>query len=88
MGGVARGRHALELLAAGASDVAVGTSLFANPGAATRIRGELEAELAALGFATPDNAVGVAHASADATLDPKSRVDPRKSLHIGANMAG
>ena len=88
MGGVARGRHALELLAAGASDVAVGTALFADPGAATRIRGELEAEVAALGFASPDNAVGVAHGSADATLDPRSRVNPKKSLHIGANMAG
>jgi dihydroorotate dehydrogenase (NAD+) catalytic subunit len=88
MGGVARGRHALELLAAGASNVAVGTALFADPGAATRIRVELEAEVAALGFASPDNAVGVAHGSADATLDPRSRVNPKKSLHIGANMAG
>jgi len=88
MGGVTRGRHALELLAAGASDVAIGTALFADPGAATRIRGELEAEVAALGFASPDNAVGVAHASTDATLDPRSRVRPQKSLHIRANMAG
>jgi dihydroorotate dehydrogenase len=85
---VAHGRHALELLAAGASDVAVGTALFADPGAASRIRSELEAELAALGFASPDNAIGVAHAGPDATLDPRSRVDPKKSLHIGANMAG
>ena len=88
MGGVARGRHALELLAAGASDVAVGTALFADPGAATRIRGELEAEVAALGFVSPDNAVGVAHAATDPTLDPRSRVSRTKSLHIGANMAG
>jgi dihydroorotate dehydrogenase (NAD+) catalytic subunit len=73
MGGVARGRHALELLAAGANDVAVGTALFADPGAATRIRSELEAELAALGFASPDNAVGVAHASG--RLDPRPEVE-------------
>jgi dihydroorotate dehydrogenase (NAD+) catalytic subunit len=73
MGGVARGRHALELLAAGANDVAVGTALFADPGAATRIRSELEAELAALGFASPDNAVGVAHASG--RLDPQPEVE-------------
>ena len=84
----ARGRHALELLAAGASDVALGTVLFADPGAPTRIRDELEAEVAALGFASPDNVVGVAHASADSTLDPRSRVGAKKSLHIGANMAG
>jgi dihydroorotate dehydrogenase (NAD+) catalytic subunit len=88
MGGVARGRHALELLAAGASDVAVGTALFADPGAVTRIRGELEAELAALGFAKPDNAVGVAHATGEATLDPRSRVSAGKSLHIGAKLSG
>jgi dihydroorotate dehydrogenase (NAD+) catalytic subunit len=88
MGGVACGRHALELLAAGASDVAVGTALFADPAAASRIRSELEAELAALGFVSPDNAIGVAHAGYDATLDPRSRVDPKKSLHIGAKMAG
>ena len=65
-----------------------GTALFADPGAATRIRGELEAEVAALGFVSPDNAVGVAHAATDATLDPRSRVSSKKSLHIGANMAG
>jgi dihydroorotate dehydrogenase (NAD+) catalytic subunit len=88
MGGVARGRHVLELLAAGASDVAVGTALFADPGAAARIRAELEAEVAALGFANADNAVGVAHASADSTLDPRSRLEPKKSLHIEANLSG
>jgi dihydroorotate dehydrogenase (NAD+) catalytic subunit len=88
MGGVARGRHALELLAAGAGDVAIGTALFADPGAGLRIRGELQAELAALGFVKPDNAVGVAHASGDATLDPRSRVSVEKALHIGAKLSG
>jgi dihydroorotate dehydrogenase (NAD+) catalytic subunit len=88
MGGVARGRHALELLAVGSSDVAVGTALFADPGAAARIRAELEAEVAALGFANADNAVGVAHASADSTLDPRSRLERKKSLHIEANLSG
>ena len=77
MGGVSRGRHALELLAAGANDVAVGTALFADPGAATRIRSELEAELAALGFASPDNAVGVAHASG--RVDPRPKVEAESS---------
>ena len=83
-----RQRTRSSSLAAGASDVAVGTALFADPGAPTRIRAELEAEVAALGFASPDNVVGVAHASADSTLDPRSRVGAKKSLHIGANMAG
>jgi dihydroorotate dehydrogenase (NAD+) catalytic subunit len=88
MGGVATGRHALELLAAGASDVAVGTALFADPGAAGRIREELEAESAALGFVNVDNAVGAAHGSAEATLDPGSRVLSEKTLHMGLNKAG
>jgi len=88
MGGVANGRHALELLAAGAADVAVGTALFSDPGAATRIRSELEAELAALGFAHPDNAVGAAHAADEATLDPRSRLKAKKPLHTGLNLSG
>jgi dihydroorotate dehydrogenase (NAD+) catalytic subunit len=92
MGGVATGRHVLELLAAGASDVALGTVLFADPGAPGRIRAELEGELAALGFANPDNAVGLAHVDELSTLDSKSRLDlsgdPEKSLHRGVNVAG
>lgn len=53
MGGVASGRDALELVAAGASAVALGTVLFADPLAPGRIRAELEAEAAALGFVGP-----------------------------------
>jgi dihydroorotate dehydrogenase (NAD+) catalytic subunit len=49
MGGVSCGRDALELVAAGASAVALGTVLFADPLAPGRIRGELEREVAALG---------------------------------------
>jgi dihydroorotate dehydrogenase (NAD+) catalytic subunit len=82
MGGVASGRHALELLAAGAHDVAVGTALFSDPDAVARIRSELDAELAALGFVNADNAVGVAHAPPDSTLDPGSRLLAEKPLHI------
>ena len=83
MGGVASGRDAIELLAAGANDVAIGTVLFADPGAPTRIRGELETELAARGFVDPDNAIAAAHASEPATLDQESRVTRRKTLHMG-----
>lgn len=43
VGGVACGRDALELAAAGAAAVAVGTALFSDPGAAARIRAELAA---------------------------------------------
>ena len=88
MGGVATGRHVLELLAAGARDVALGTVLFADPGAPGRIRAELEGELAALGFANPDNVVGLAHSADRSTLDSKSRVDAEKDLHTGLNVAG
>jgi dihydroorotate dehydrogenase (NAD+) catalytic subunit len=88
MGGVAGGRHALELLAAGATDVAVGTALFADPGAVARIRAELEAESTALGFVNVDNAVGAAHGGTGTTLDPGSRVLSEKALHIELNKAG
>jgi dihydroorotate dehydrogenase (NAD+) catalytic subunit len=88
MGGVATGRDALELLAAGASDVAVGTALFADPDAAHRIRAELAGELSNRGFAGPDNAVGAAHRAVAATLDQPSRVTAEKRLHIRVNMAG
>jgi dihydroorotate dehydrogenase (NAD+) catalytic subunit len=88
MGGVTSGRDVLELLAVGASDVALGTRLFVDPGSPARIRAELEAELAAHGFADPDNAVGVAHGGDGPTLDPESRVRLEKDLHTGLNMAG
>ena len=41
MGGVASGRHAADLMAAGATCVAVGTESFRDPGAGTRIGAEL-----------------------------------------------
>jgi len=88
MGGVATGRDALELLAAGANDVALGTVLFSDPAAPTRIRAELEAELAAHGFVHPDNAVGAAHGSDLSTLHSKSRLGVEKHLHTGLNVAG
>ena len=50
MGGVETGRHALELVAAGAAAVALGTVLFADPGAPARVRMELEAEAERCGF--------------------------------------
>jgi dihydroorotate dehydrogenase (NAD+) catalytic subunit len=61
VGGVETGRHALDLIAAGASAFAVGTVLFADPEAPVRIREELEAEAAARGFETPLAACAAAH---------------------------
>ena len=65
MGGVETGAHALELIAAGASAVALGTVLFADPGAAARVREELAGEARQRGFADPLAARGVAHADLD-----------------------
>lgn len=60
MGGVASGRDALELIAAGAFAVALGTVLFSDPGAPSRVRAELAAEAAALGVENPSALRGVA----------------------------
>jgi dihydroorotate dehydrogenase (NAD+) catalytic subunit len=56
MGGVRTGRDALELIACGASDVALGTILFADPDAPQRVRQELVEEAMRAGFDTPDAA--------------------------------
>jgi dihydroorotate dehydrogenase (NAD+) catalytic subunit len=60
MGGVRNGRDALELIACGATHVALGTVLFADPDAPTRVREELEAEARRAGFDQPRDAFGVA----------------------------
>jgi dihydroorotate dehydrogenase (NAD+) catalytic subunit len=56
MGGVRTGRDALELIACGANHVAVGTILFADPDAPSRIREELSEEATRAGFETPEAA--------------------------------
>ncbi len=61
MGGVRTGRDAFELIAAGATHVALGTVLFTDNEAPTRIRAELAAEAAVHGFADPTEASGAAH---------------------------
>jgi dihydroorotate dehydrogenase (NAD+) catalytic subunit len=61
MGGVETGRHALELIAAGASAFALGTVLFADPEAPVRVLEELEREASARGFETPLAAYATAH---------------------------
>jgi len=73
MGGVETGRHALELIAAGASAVALGTVLFRDPAAPGRIRAELAAEAAARGFAEPLAARGIAHAEDGAPLPTRTK---------------
>ena len=56
MGGVTNGRDVLELIACGATHVALGTVLFADPDAPERVRGELAEECAARGYDTADDA--------------------------------
>jgi len=78
MGGVRSGLDALELIAVGASAVALGTILFADPASPARIRSELAAELAARGLGQQLDAQGLAHSSlqmSDSRLD--NRVQKR-----------
>jgi dihydroorotate dehydrogenase (NAD+) catalytic subunit len=68
MGGVSTGADALELVAVGASAVALGTVLFADPGAPSRIRTELEAEARAHGLADAADARRTAVAKSENML--------------------
>jgi dihydroorotate dehydrogenase (NAD+) catalytic subunit len=55
MGGIQTGRDALEFAVCGAHDVALGTVLFADPGAPARVRAELAAECEEAGVANPED---------------------------------
>jgi dihydroorotate dehydrogenase (NAD+) catalytic subunit len=61
VGGVRTGRDALELVAAGASAVQVGTATFNDPSAPVRVGRELAALLQDKGFDRFADVVGVAH---------------------------
>ena len=61
MGGVQTGLDALELIAAGAQHVALGTVLFGDPNAPARVRAELHTAAVERGWRSPDDAYGVAH---------------------------
>ncbi len=61
MGGVENGSDVLELVACGATHVALGTVLFADPEAPVRIRDELAEALAAAGLARLEDAFSAAH---------------------------
>jgi dihydroorotate dehydrogenase (NAD+) catalytic subunit len=63
MGGVASGADALALTAAGASAVALGTVLFADPLAPVRVRAELAAELDSRGVSSVSQIRGTARES-------------------------
>jgi len=60
MGGVETGRHAIELIACGATHVALGTVLFADPDAPARVRTELAEELKVIGSNSVADLCGIA----------------------------
>ncbi len=64
MGGVMSGRDALDLVAVGASAIALGTVLFGDPFAPDRVRGELEREAGSRGYGRAAEMGGIAHVSA------------------------
>lgn len=84
VGGIETGRHALESIAVGAAAVALGTILFRDPWAVRRIRDELAAEAAALGFTDPLDACGIAHSGGSLRVarDDKLRELARKNCNL------
>jgi dihydroorotate dehydrogenase (NAD+) catalytic subunit len=68
MGGVTSGRDALELVACGASAVAVGTILFSDPGAPSRVRRELEDQVVSRGYGSGLEIRGIALESSISAL--------------------
>jgi dihydroorotate dehydrogenase (NAD+) catalytic subunit len=94
VGGVSTGRHALELIAAGASAVALGTVLFSDPFAPVRVRAELAAEAASLGVDNPLELRGSAHgepashaSGARAAVDNRLREELEKARISTENTA-
>ena len=85
MGGVSTGEDALDLLAAGASAVALGTILFSDPFAASRVRAELAAAALDSGYASPVELCGKAVQSV--SLEHASTVQTtQKSLQNAQNV--
>jgi dihydroorotate dehydrogenase (NAD+) catalytic subunit len=81
MGGVTSGLDALELIAAGASAVALGTILFSDPDAPVRIRSELDAEAASRGLAHPLEARRAAHESLQMAVSRSGNKDRKKPVN-------
>ncbi len=84
MGGVASGGDALDLIAAGATMIGLGTVLFSDPFAPARIRAELASELAARGFGHADEARGIAHPEKPRTV---RKLDERSTEVVGKRPA-
>jgi dihydroorotate dehydrogenase (NAD+) catalytic subunit len=61
IGGIRTGQDAFQFLLAGATAVQVGTVIFNDPGAPSRVSRELREVLASKGMATAAQAIGLAH---------------------------
>jgi dihydroorotate dehydrogenase (NAD+) catalytic subunit len=85
MGGVATGGDALDLIACGASAVAVGTTLFSDPDAPARIRAELAAAASERGFSSPEAARGAAHQTVASPANDRD-VPAQKPLETSQNV--
>jgi dihydroorotate dehydrogenase (NAD+) catalytic subunit len=79
MGGVRTGLDALEMVLAGARTVSVGTVLFNDPSAPTRVLRELQVALADRGFDRLQDAIGHAHRPVDAMVEPAAGSEPESS---------
>jgi dihydroorotate dehydrogenase (NAD+) catalytic subunit len=65
IGGIRTGLDALQFILAGASAVQVGTVIFHDPGAPSRISRELREVLAARGMSRLEQAIGIGHRAPD-----------------------
>jgi dihydroorotate dehydrogenase (NAD+) catalytic subunit len=81
IGGIRTGLDAFQFILAGASAVQVGTVIFHDPGAPTRIARELREVLASRGMDTLSQAVGLAHREPDLVI-------PEDPEPIGAEAIG
>lgn len=77
VGGVRSGADALQLLAAGADAVQVGTAIFNDPGAPVRVREELALLLGTHGFSRIADVVGIAHDRTPPTPGPAPKPKPK-----------
>jgi dihydroorotate dehydrogenase (NAD+) catalytic subunit len=87
MGGVASGQDALDLIAVGAGAIALGTALFTDPGAPSRVRAELHDAARARGVDNPLMLRGIALPERDRSGDEpveNRAVNPPAGLAVPA----
>jgi dihydroorotate dehydrogenase (NAD+) catalytic subunit len=85
MGGASSGKDALDLVAVGASAVALGTVLFSDPLAADRVRSELDAEARSRGYTSAAEIRGVSRQSAS-SASASANWTTQKSLQNAKNV--